>query len=523
MRGRWRQVVSTFLLPNLDRWTLFIAAVLLFFSRLDCPLQEPEEPRYAEIPRQMLEVNHWVVPILHGLPYYDKPPLLYWLVMGCYAVFGVQDWAARLVPSSAGFLCVFVVYYWARHTLNRRAAFAAAGMLCLSGRFVYLSRMLTMNGLLCLWVVAALAAAHVALRGPVLRWRWWLLSGTACGLGLLTKGPVALTLVLVPALAYPVLTPNTARPSVRQWSIYLIAAIGLAAPWYMALLVTDPSFAGYFFWRHNFQRYLAPFDHAKPVWYYVSDVLLGMMPWSLLLPFFLKSLVRPASAKDEAQATSLRFFLLAFVWCFLFFSLAGSKRAGYILPAMPPLALALGCYVDRTLTNWARRPARTTGKQHLGQAPATWLMGGIVTFAVLFAALHWALPSYAGKFSLRGQVQPVADLARGPDIPVVCYPRGWDSVSFYLRRTDVRVYTREQRPEFLAELQVHPRTLTLIKSDHPLDELLHALPASVEFVPSGRSGQIIIGWVRRRSPEFLSRVDMPGPELSLPNRSPPSR
>src|SRR5262245_23723920 len=70
---------------------LFAVSTLLFFGRLGCPLQEPEEPRYAEIARQMLEKGNLVVPVLHGLPYYDKPPLLYWLIMGCYALFGVHD------------------------------------------------------------------------------------------------------------------------------------------------------------------------------------------------------------------------------------------------------------------------------------------------------------------------------------------------------------------------------------------------------------------------------------------------
>src|SRR5438067_13445399 len=98
-------------LPEL---VLAIATALLFFARLDCPLQEPEETRYAEIPRQMLVADSWIVPLFHGQPYYDKPPLLYWLVMLSYRVFGVHDWAARLVPSTAAALCIFATYWWGR-------------------------------------------------------------------------------------------------------------------------------------------------------------------------------------------------------------------------------------------------------------------------------------------------------------------------------------------------------------------------------------------------------------------------
>ncbi len=142
---------------------LILVAALLFFTRLGCPLQEPEEPRYAEIPRQMLSEGSLAVPTLHGLPYYDKPPLLYWLVMASYTAFGVHDWTARLVPSAAAFCTVLVTYFWGKRVAGGRAAFAAAMMLCLSARFVYLGRLLTMNSLLCLWVVAALGAAHIAL------------------------------------------------------------------------------------------------------------------------------------------------------------------------------------------------------------------------------------------------------------------------------------------------------------------------------------------------------------------------
>ena len=73
------------------------AAAVLFFGGVSYPLLEPEETRYAEIPRQMLAEGRFIVPVLHGQPYYDKPPLLYWLVMASYSLFGVHDWAARLV------------------------------------------------------------------------------------------------------------------------------------------------------------------------------------------------------------------------------------------------------------------------------------------------------------------------------------------------------------------------------------------------------------------------------------------
>src|SRR5207237_2477786 len=118
------------------------------------------------------------------------------------------DWAARLVPGCAGVLTVLLTYLWGRRVAGERAGLCAALVLALSPEFLYRQRMLLMDGLVCLWVTAGLAAAHLALLAPRLRRGWWLLSALACGLGLLTKGPVALVLLAGPVLAYSTLKPR---------------------------------------------------------------------------------------------------------------------------------------------------------------------------------------------------------------------------------------------------------------------------------------------------------------------------
>ena len=120
---------------------LLLVASSLFFLRLDCALLEPEEARYAEIPREMLAAHEWIVPQYHGQVYYDKPPLLYWTVMLSYCVFGVNDWAARLVPGVCGVLCVMMTFFWGLRILGAHPAFFGALVLALSCRFVYLGRL----------------------------------------------------------------------------------------------------------------------------------------------------------------------------------------------------------------------------------------------------------------------------------------------------------------------------------------------------------------------------------------------
>ncbi len=315
--------------------TLLVVAVagLLFFGRLDAPLLEPQEARYAEIPRQMLADDSWMTPVLHGQPYLDKPPLLYWLVMLSYSVFGVHDWAARLVPGSAGVLTVLLTYLWGRRVAGQRAGLCAALVLCLSARYVYLARMLSFDTLLCLWVTAALGAAHCGLSAGGRR--WWLLCGTACGLGILSKGPVALVLVGGPVLGLMLLDRRALRPRFLDVLLCLLMILLVAGPWFVLMMLRHAGFVQHFFWQHHVVRFLTPFDHEEPFWFHLPGVLLGMLPWTLLLPGLLRH-----------RTPALGFVLLSAGWGLLFFSLSGCKRAVYILPALPPLALALGCYLD---------------------------------------------------------------------------------------------------------------------------------------------------------------------------------
>jgi 4-amino-4-deoxy-L-arabinose transferase-like glycosyltransferase len=469
-------------------WIVAILAGLLFFVRFHCPLQEPQEARYAEIPRQMLEERSFVVPVLHGQPYLDKPPLFYWLVMVSYSLFGVHDWSARLVACSAGFLCVLATYFWARRLAGPRAALLGALLLCLSPRFLQLERMLTMDGLLCLCVVSAWVAAQAPVNGERPRLRWWLLSALACGLGLLSKGPIALVLVVVPLLAKRWLEPPIRRIPWSWYAIYAAAATCSAAPWYVALACRDPGFLQYFFWFHHVRRFVEPFDHAEPIWFYLPELSAGMLPWTLLLP---GALVYLARQRGSEKARPILMCVATGGWCFLFLTLAGCKRPSYLLPAYPAFAAALGCYLDAMIPKGATRhdawPALVRRR---------WALTCVATTAVLMVgAVYWLLPGYARSYSYRGLVRRHADQYQRSDVPVICYPRRWDSVSFYLRRSDVRAYAAEELAALLADVQSVPEALLFVKNGWQ-EELLARLPPWLVFEPLGRQGMLKVGRVR---------------------------
>src|SRR5262249_8806543 len=175
-------------------------------------------------------------------------------------------------------------------------------VLCLSPRFVQLDRMVTMDGLLCLWVVVAWATAHTALDAVRFRANWWLASALACGLGLLTKGPVAVVLVLFPLIAHRWLQPRSMRVQWRWLTAYVAGAIGVAAPWSLVMAIQDAGFLGHFFWFHHWQRFVEPFDHVEPVWFYLPVLFLGMLPWTVMVPSLIAHLVR---RPDTGPATGL--------------------------------------------------------------------------------------------------------------------------------------------------------------------------------------------------------------------------
>jgi hypothetical protein len=436
-------------------------------------LFEPDEGRYAEIPREMLARGEWVVPYLQGEPYLDKPPLLYWLVIVSYRLLGVHDWSARLVPALAVHGALLATYLLGRRSVGERAAFYGAVALAVAPGFLGVGRLLVLDGLLALWVLLSLLAALEAVRTESFRWTWWLAGGLACGLGVLTKGPVALVLLLPPLLLHRWLTGSRRRIGGRAWLAFGLVVLAVSLPWYAAVCVRLPDFAAYFFWKHNAMRFLVPFDHVEPVWYYGPVLLLGLFPATVLAWPWLRFLLagNPDAAARRTPASG--FWLLAGSWCVLFFSASGSKLPTYILPAFPPLALAFGVFFAGSRWAGSAWPARVAALA-----------------AFLLAAGHYVgVPWYARFHSPMSRLDLVARYCA--DRPVVCYPRNCDSAAFYLGRDDLVSFRSKQTPDLLRYAGQHPRTVVLFTHRHSPEGLGQALAASgmrlADLVPVSRS------------------------------------
>ncbi|MCI0640504.1 MAG: glycosyltransferase family 39 protein [Gemmataceae bacterium] len=462
--------------PETWTWRPFLI-VLLFSGALLYPclsfyLFEPDEGRYAQIPREMLERGEWIVPTLQNEPYLDKPPLFYWLVMLSYKIFGYHDWTARLVPALAVQATILLCYFFARRYFGARAAFCGALALTLMPGLVGMGRLLVLDGLLALWVTCSLLAAYLAVETSGLHRGWWLLAALACGLGVLTKGPIAVILLVPPLWLYRMLTQNRAAIGWRGWFWFAAVVLAVNAPWYVAATVTAPNFAWHFLWEHNVLRFFEPFDHVRPIWFYGPILIAGLFPLVLLSWPFLKFLFSARSEDADKRHPALGYLLLAACWCVLFFSLSGCKLPTYILPAFPPLAMAFGVFLAHS--TW-------------GHSRAVRL--GAIGCGMLFLLVHWlVIPAVAWARSPMNQPERFTTMLLDRSIAVVCFPRNTDSIAFYVGRDDFQTYRSKDYPLAIAELAKHERAVVLFGHRHSLDLLSSKLPTSLRVVDNADMG-----------------------------------
>jgi 4-amino-4-deoxy-L-arabinose transferase-like glycosyltransferase len=538
---------------SLGLMVLAFAALLLFANLNQQPLLDPIEGRQAEIPREMLAHHDLIVPRLRGMPYYEKPPLQYWLTMVSYTWFGVHPWSARLVPAVAAWFSVLVTYLWSRQALGIRPAFLGCLVLCLTWGFNFLGRTVLLDSLLASCVVAAWFTAYLGVCRSTLRWSWWLVSALFCGLGILAKGPVSLALWGPPVLAFQFLTMTAARPRWIPWLLYGGVALAVATPWYVIMALREPPYLEQFLWRSNIVRFVSPFDHEQDWWFYFPVLFALVFPWSLLWLALAYFLGRKKASFAALRTPSLGFCTLAVVWGFLFFSVSGSKSPPYLTPIYVPLALLVGGFLDAVLfrgvgagesfinlvqsilPRWATllvlwtsaisflvtgaldwqewgpvliktglilaamigcwRYARRASPQ------VTWGILMVATLPLVGSAIPDLALGYASRHSPREVTELVGHYAEGTDCPVISFDRDWMSASVYLHRDGVPNFDKGNRDDMVLFLHQYSQVLVLVEKDL-LEELLTFLRKSfdaAEHYPANNP-KVALVVVRNRQP-----------------------
>ena len=336
-----------------------LVCTLIWFVGLEYRgLFMPDEGRYADIAREMLDANDWVTPRLNGIKYLEKPPLQYWATAGAFALFGVDEWTARLWPAVTGLLCIVFTAFAAFRFAPRSPGGATALMLAGSWGFFLGSQFLTLDMGLTFFLTAAMLSFALSRRtdiSPEAQRNWMLLAWAAAAGAVLSKGLVG---VVIPGLAlavYLALERDLSALRRLHWIPGLSLFTAIVLPWFILVQDRNPEFFHFFFVHEHFERYSLP-DHHRPGpwWYFVPVVLVGLWPWTPAVP----AAIAKAWRAPAAGGFSLDRFLA--IWAgvvIVFFSASHSKLPGYILPAMPAILLLLARHYPEMSQRVRRSPA----------------------------------------------------------------------------------------------------------------------------------------------------------------------
>jgi len=336
------------------RFRLLLAALLTLLLVLAAlrPLSVPDEARYSDISRWMLVSGDWLVPRLNGLPFLHKPPLTHWEQAASMALFGVTPWAARIPQILLALLLVGGLYGAARRLAGVALARRAALMLALSASVLVGGQFANHDIGVAAWIASAIWCFALAFAHGERPHAGWALAGFgACALGLLTKGLIGLAL---PGLVLALWLTWTHQWR-KAWRLPWVSGVALfaliAVPWFVLVARRYPGLWSYLFGEQQFTRYVGGgFNNEQPWWFYLAAVVLLLLPWSLFA--LLEAFVQARSRRAPLVQDGTRWVSLCWIWLgaiVLFFSIPRSKLIGYILPALPPMALLAALGWQRTV------------------------------------------------------------------------------------------------------------------------------------------------------------------------------
>ncbi|TXH50062.1 MAG: glycosyltransferase family 39 protein [Burkholderiaceae bacterium] len=330
-------------------WLLGGLALWLLATLWVRPLMLPDEGRYVGVAYAMLHGDA-LVPRLHGLPYFHKPPLMYWIDAVAMALFGVHEAAARLAPAIGAWLMGAAIFLDLRSRLGLREAAIALGVLATTPFFFIGGQFANLDMLVAGLVTAAIVLGARSVEAPDARSarRAAMAAWAFAGLAVLAKGLIGIVLpglVLLPWL----LAQRRARAVLRLLDPL---ALGVAAlivlPWFTAMALRFPGFLDYFFLEQHVRRYAqSGFNNVQPFWFFAPVMLLLTLPWSPWLIDWMSASLRPHLRTTNAPDAPVALYAWWVVAVLAFFSLPQSKLVGYALPALGPFGALAGLAVAR--------------------------------------------------------------------------------------------------------------------------------------------------------------------------------
>ncbi|MEJ7848024.1 MAG: glycosyltransferase family 39 protein [Pyrinomonadaceae bacterium] len=381
---------------------LFVLAIFVYFFGLTIPLVGPDEPRYAQVAREMFERSDWITPTLGGHHWFEKPALLYWLQIVSYHIFGVTEFAARFGPALFGLGTILSLWILGKYSSDQKPENDFAKWLALTAAsslgLIVFSHGASFDIILTFQMTAALVSfyifdtsEHSTTASPRFRTSVSLIAFYFfIGISLIAKGLVGIVFPFAIVAFYYLLSwkfPSKIFILSLLWGTILAAFV--AATWYMSMYMRHGnSFIDEFFIQHHFQRYTSnKYFHPQPFYFFFWVLPLMTIPW---LPFFVAA-IWDFVKKFTTQSPLLIFAAAWLAVPLVFFSFSGSKLPGYILPAVPAAIILTAEYIWRFIEKNQKR--------------AVFIQSiAITTFVAVVAVLIFAVPRFAEGDSVKGLI-----------------------------------------------------------------------------------------------------------------------
>ena len=366
----WVQVVlllvfcTLFFILGVGRWDLW----------------NPDEPRYAQVAKEMVARGDWILMHVNGNTYVDKPPLFFWLIaLSSFLWQGFTSFSARFPSAFLSTLTVLLTFFLGKKLYGSRTGFCSAVILATSFEFAYLSTRANIDATLTFITTASIFLFlhwyhHSKAKGEQKNDKRGLsIYGFYTGMGLATlvKGPVGFILPLLVSLVYLAILRDWKAMKRMRLLTGMILFIVIVLSWYLpAVLKGGQDFLNQTLFHQTIERFAKGTSHVRPIYYYLTNFPVDFLPWFLFLP---GAIVSAFSKRREGISKEFLFLLVWFVAIFIFFSFSKGKRAIYLLPLYPATSLMVGKF----WVDYFSSPGRFSVRE-------VWITLPVYLFSVLF-------------------------------------------------------------------------------------------------------------------------------------------
>ncbi len=332
--NRQKSLIAVFLLA---------AGILLFWNLGRVPLFDPDEGRYSDIAQTMILTGDYMTPRMDYVSHYHKPPLSNWFVVSAFKAFGFSEFSARFPSVVLSLLLMTLMIFLGKFLFDFRTGLYASCILLTSALYMATSRLVTTDMALVFFTFAAMFSIARLFFSEKHKIFFFYTAILALAFGMLTKGPVAWMITLVPALVFGIVRKRGISIPWQHWLIGFVLFWAVSLSWYAAVILQNQGAFDYFIHYQLAGRIIKGTAGRKhPFFYYFLVLPLGFLPWTVFMPAVFKWNLK--SPREREARDRIYFVLIWFLVPFILFSIFKTKLATYIVPLFPPLALFAACF-----------------------------------------------------------------------------------------------------------------------------------------------------------------------------------